>query len=414
MDVRAPLSNDGPHPQRGRPSFVPWLGYEDQFLLEQLAEAGLPMTAKSRLQDLTNGQIALRVRRDHGMGLALAPETWRNQLPLGAHHRPANFEQLPYALRKPFDPNRDVFEPEVLKAYSESTIDSQLDCGATLIATAGHVVDEEQRLGRTTELRIAEAASSYFSEQRLQEPAPDDEHQVPRVLYATIIVSARQLTPKGIWGLIRDYGGLDVHGYWVVVNDLRPTAPQNSRVAQLCFGLEAATDRPVLLSGAHQLHITYLASGLAATSIGPGEKQTFVYPPPRPPVKNDKGDRPRRLPILHEESLYSFAYRREGEWADKIAEAFETYDCSCGHHDADRPPADNTETKRHTTALNLSDVTALRAAPDAKQWTAARLAGANAARAWLRLRPLDTGWGAVQLAAEETQRARDVRTALGL
>ncbi|MGH2383256.1 MAG: hypothetical protein ACRDG7_18835, partial [Candidatus Limnocylindria bacterium] len=207
---------------------------------------------------------------------------------------------------------------------------------------------------------------------------------------------------------------LKVDGYWVWINEMQFDALHVSRVAQLCFGLEDATDRPVLLSGADRLHLPFLASGLAATSIGPGENKKFAFPPPRPPAKDKKGSRPRRLPLFHDETLYSFAYRREGEWADRLAEAFEHYSCECGHHQPDRPPENNTETKRHTTSINLAHVGAVRDAADPEAWLTAKLASATGARAWLRLRPLESGWRAVQPVAETIRSAGDIRQVLGL
>lgn len=411
MDVRAASQPINPHPQRGNPTFVPWLGYEDRFLLEQIDRAGLHLTAKSRLHEATNGQIAL-LTRSRGMGLALAPENWRNQLGPGAHHRPQSFAALGHSLRTAFDPNRDRFDRHALVGYSHATVDSQIDRRATLIATPGHVVDDEAVLGRSTDLQLAEAASNYFFEQRLDEPAPGDEHSLARVLYATIIVTPKDLTQAIIWKLIRSYAELRVDGYWVWVNGLDFTGPQARNAALLCLGLEAETDRPVMLSGARHLHMAFLAAGLAATSVGPAEATRFVYPPAAPPAPDEQGGRPRRLPVFHGKTLYSFGPRKQGKWAGLLREAFETYECDCGHHEPTRSPSNNAETKRHTTALNLRHAGELSVSADPQSWLDLKLAAAQEARRRLGLRQLEPGWRNVGSVPAEIAAAGSVLNAL--
>lgn len=384
-------------------------------MLEALADAGIRVTAKSRVQDVTNEQIALLARETYGMGFALAPEAWRNQLASSAHHRTESFNQLGYALERRFNPQRDSLTPTALREYARRGIDSQVDRRGTLLSTLGHVYPITNALARETEVRLVEEAARYFNSEGLREPSPDDPYQTPRALYATLIVKATELIDEHVADLIRRYSSLAVNGYWIWINGMSYSAPDARRVARLVFGLEQIAERPVLLSGLGPMHLAFLASGIAATSVGFGENERFNYPPTPPPKRDATDGRPRRLVIYHDEAMRNFTFRKSGAWAEILRRAFSEFPCDCGAHPPNLPPEDNSITKRHTMALMLRTVSEIRAEPPvAEAWLENRLARARNMRNWLRLPRLDLGWGVVAPTANAIRAGEvDLDTASG-
>jgi hypothetical protein len=407
---------NSPYPEIGRPRFVPWVAPSDPDMLEVMAEAGTRLVLKSRLHGFTNGQFALGIR-DLGIALGSAPEGWRNQLRRGTYHRPPRFEQLPYALKRRYRSDRDSFDAAAIRAYAEASIDSMVEVTGQLFGTLGHVVDDQHTLGREMELRFAEAAVDYFQREKLFEPAPDDEAELPRRLYATLVVDARQLTPEVIRDLVRRYGELGVDGYWVWVCNFTLSGAQARHLAHLVFALEASSARPVLLNGADRMHIAYLASGLAATSIGADEMLKFTFPPGQPPKKGkEKGKpRPRSVPRLNDTLLKRFAVAKKDQAkARRMERAFREYPCDCGHHVAGEAPQNNAEAKRHSVTCALKMVAEMDAVPNPVTWLEGRVKAARKARLAIGVPGIEPGWMKVEEAAAEIHSAENLDDALGL
>ena len=387
------------HPRCGEPAIIPWLGFEDQRLLARLDEAGIKTTAKALVQDVTNPQVALFARETFGHGLALVPDNWRNQLPVGHRLRPASFESLPYSLAAAYTPDEDAFEGQALAKYAEETLEAEAERHATLLIAPAHVAGVPGTLGREVELRLLEAAVDYAEREGLREPAASDVNETPRVLFALILISAADLTTETVKRLVAQYGSLGVDGFIVHPVGQCESGVRAAAVASLAAGLEAVTRKPAVVQGAGDLYLAYLAAQFSVCT-GFAESRKLVFPPPAPPKKDKHGGRPRRLPVLHPEMLHSFAVRSTGSQAERLSRAFDEYRCDCGAHVADLPPQNNCETKNHTLEVALTEWGSLRKAADAERWLVRRCVRAtNARRALGVAKPLPRGWHTVVPAA---------------
>ena len=392
------------HPILGEPKLIPWLGFEDQRLLSRVHEAGVRTTAKALVQDVKNPQVALFARETFALGLELAPENWRNQLPHGHRLRPASFDALPYALKRPYTPDQDSFEPEAIMSYSSETIEAQVERHATLMVAAAHVAGPPGTIGRETDLRLIEASARYVATEGLREPSATDMHQTLRVLFVPILVKVADLDEGTIAALVDQYSGLDaiVDGYIVHAVGGCASGPRAAAVAALAAGVEAATGKPVAVQGVGDLYLAYLAAGLSVCT-GFAENRTLEFPPREPPKRNEKGTFPRRLPVFHGATLHSFAVRSSGKQAELLSRAFDEHQCGCPAHPKSSPPSGNAATKEHTLEVALEEWASQRNAANPALWLAARCARAGNARRQLKMKPLPQGWHTVVPAAHRAR-----------
>jgi hypothetical protein len=379
------------HPWLGRRSLVLWMSYR----------SGLDVATLDRT--VTNA-IALPVRhaaaaaatldaaREAGMGVVLPGQAWLNQRP--PEERGAAFARLAYAQPHPLALEQRRLSGEALSAYADAFLDAQLSAGASLVTTPAHVFDSELGLGRDQDLELARAAATIWRERQGWRPPPDRAHDPPRELHAAIAVKG-SLLAAAVDELVDRYAGLDVAGYWLGVFNGNDSARQADAVARFALGLQGHTGRPVTVSGVATLHLSLLASGVAATCAGLHGMRPH-YPPRS--LERDEGAG-IGIAVFHPAILGSIPV---GANHDRLRmSVFGRFPCACGHHVASRPPVGKAEILRHNTACQQDEVrqaTLMGPLIDEAR-LAARVVRANVLRVSLGLRALPVGWGAAAEAA---------------
>jgi hypothetical protein len=220
---------------------------------------------------------------------------------------------------------------------------------------------------------------------------------VQRELYAAMIVRIDELSEAHGTRLIQTYASLDVDGYWVRVANLSQDSPYTRvlEAAEFLFSLQAVSGRPVVLVGGGQLHLAFVASGIAGACIGIAENERFSYPAPAPRPG------PRTLSAYHALLLRNFALN--GRYA---AETFRQHECDCGHHEPGLPPSTR-DVKAHTLTLRLRDTAELGAGSTVarEERLRRRVEHARVAASWLSQEPPKVRtWLAVAAGAEGADR----------
>lgn len=359
----------------------------------------------SRGGGIVAGGLVERARRA-GLGLALAPQAWRNQLP--PQRRGSAFAPLPYAQPAVLEVEAGGLADGDARDYADAVLDAQLAAGATLATTPAHVFEREHGAGRDNDLLLASATVAAWRERQGWRPPPQRPGDPPRVLYAALAVRARHL-PEAVPQLVARYATLPVDGFWLVLLDddeSRTSARVAEGVTALACGLQAG-GRPVVAAGAGAWHAALLASGVAATCAGAdGAQPTF------PPDAAADGVTAIGVPVFHPAILGSAPVGAAGEEAREWL--FAAHPCRCGEHLAYEPPRARGETLRHNLACLAAEARdATRLAPVLDEARlAARVERANATRARLALPPLPPAWTAVAATARAL-RAADAATGLG-
>ncbi|MDO8187312.1 hypothetical protein Q5424_12825 [Conexibacter sp. JD483] len=432
------------HPCTERRSLVLWsaAGLDAALLPRDVAGTlALPLHSSVR-------EGAIDVTRRAEMGIALAPQAWRNQLP--PERRGAAFAALPYAQPEALELEAGALSAGAAADYADAVLDAQLAAGATLATTPAHVFEREGGIGRANDLLLASATIAAWHERQGWRPPPQRPDDPPRELYATIAVRARHL-PEAVPELLARYSALPVDGFWLVLldDDATRTSPRVAEaITTLALGLQAAPapggfsgaasagiggagggfgaaasagggfgaaasagggfgaaagagGRPVVVAGAGAWHAALLASGVAATCAGAdGAQPTFP-----PDAAGSDGVVGIGVPVFHPAILGSAPHGAAGEEAREWL--FAAHPCRCGEHLAYEPPRGRRATLRHNLACLAAEARdATRLAPLLDETRlAARVERANATRARLALPPLPPAWSAVAATA------RDLRTA---
>lgn len=410
QEMRAPR-----HPRIEQRSLVLWAG----------DRAGVDLT---RLERDAIGAVALPLRhaaaetalvaraQTAGLGIVLPGQAHLNQLPAQARGR--GFAALPYAQPAPIDPQAQRLGDAALADYAELFVDAQLGAGATLVTTPAHVFEAELGHGREQDLALVHASLAAWRERQGWRPPPQRPDEPARALYAAIAVRADELE-RAAAALVRQYGALDVDGFWVTVFGLgdadgagaagasapggsggdpaaaRRTAVQLAALTELALGLQESSGRPVAVSGAGAVHAALLASGVAATCTGAlGTRPGF---PPR--AADDDGVTGIAVAAYHSAIVGTVplgaAFEEARTWL------FAAHPCRCGEHPAYEPPRGRAQTVNHNAwclAAEVRDATRLLPVMDETR-LAARLDRADRVRARLELDPLGPAWTAVAHAA---------------
>lgn len=388
-----------PHPSVGRSVLVPRLGYSDRRLEPLLERSDIRLMARSLTQEAARPQLGL-LRYGSDVGLVLDPECWRNEVAPG--ERPSSFRRLRYSLAsRRFSPDFEELDEEELRVYAEAVVDEQLEFGATLIITPHHHVRDfgSTSRGRATELRLAECVVNYFHAEGLSEPGPREPVSMRRKIYGGLVVCLEDLNSEVSAQLQALYAALNVDGYWVRISNLSETslAAKVLIAAGFLLGLQQLSGRPVVLAGGGNLHLAFLASGLAGACIGMAENERFSFPSPKP-------SGPRILPAYHRLMLRSFHPARS-----HAREVFEAFGCDCGFHPPELPPL-GPEIKSHAFACRTRDAVELTtgSVPEREAHLEARIETAKRAASLLgKPPPRVRTWFAVAAGNEGVQQAKE-------
>jgi hypothetical protein len=408
------------HPSLDRRSLIWSLGYRSGVPLRSLDRRVIGTVAQALpLAALDQRPIAQALA--DGFGVALPTESWRNQLPVDHPKRAGRFSQLKvHRSRQVYDPDRQPWRGSEAARYAADDQADQVEAGATLITTPGHVLELECAAGRQSEYQLATLAVEEFVAAQRSRPAPGRSGR--RELYATIVVQGKHAAVPGfIDHLIRLYANLEgVSGYWIVAANSNRSAKQLRGYYRLGATLQDVTARCAALSRVGDGHLAALTEGLAATCVGL-HTMTFEFPP----HIFDEADEPKSDDGGEEEDgeekgigIYTYFppilgnAGRLGPEGDALRlRLFGAYPCECGHHKAYLPPVGKGEIARHNAwavagdALELAGVSV--SAGERK--LVSRVDAARRHRSRFKMSPLGAGFAGIIREAQELRERRGVR-----
>lgn len=334
------------------------------------------------------------------MGVVLPAQGWRNQLPHEHPKRTGSFANLKVSRpRLQLDLDGGRLRAGFAERYAADDLAGQLEAGATIATTPGHVLQFEGDDGRHNELLLARLAAEEFVARRAFSPAPGRRGQ--RELYATIIVQGHHAGSGEIidW-LISAYADLEgVSGYWLVAVNSHKSGKQLAGYARLALQLEKLTERSTVTSCVGDGHFALLASGVAATCAGL-HGMSFRHPPEELPGGDE--DEPTGLGVHTYHPAVLGNAGPLGADGDRIRVAlFKNRPCACGHHPADQPPRGKQQIIAHNSSAIQSDARefALPAVGVAEAGLEARAEWARKNRRLLGMSPLHPGFKTVPLEA---------------
>jgi hypothetical protein len=310
-----------------------------------------------------------------------------------------------------YDPDRAPLRGSAAAAYAADDQADQIEAGATLILTPGHVLAVECADGRRSELLLARLAGEEFVEGQRWRPSPGT--SASRELFAAIVLQGEHAAvPWMINRLVEFYADLEnVSGYWIVAANTNRSARQAAGYLRLALMLEAATGRPAVLSRVGDEHLAALAEGVAATCVGL-HAMTFKFPPETIRDEDAKTDEEKKgiglytyfPPVLGNAG----ALGREGDALR--ARLFGAYGCKCGHHSEHLAPAGKTQIARHNAWAIAEDAVAfgLCSVAEAEQRLDARIESARRRRARFEMSRLRSGFAGI---IREAQRIRAAEAA---
>ena len=382
-----------------------WPGYRSGLSVDQLNRAIVGAIAKPLSHAVQDPALVTAALRD-GMGVVLPAQAWRNQLPLDHPKRTGMFSML--ALHRPglrLAPDVARFPASFAEAYAADHVAAELNAGATLATTPGHVLVEERSVGRANDLELARLAGQEFVARRASAPAPGQPVTARREIYATIVLQgAHAKVRETIDWLVGEYSALqDVSGYWIIAANFNGSGIQVAGYARLALRLQRETGRPAVVSCVGDAHLALLASGVAATCAGL-HGMSFTYPPAVLPIREDGSDEQQGLGIfVYHQAVLGFVGKLGAQGEPARQAIFRNVPCACGHHPANHPPQGKRQIVAHNSWAVSSDAweLATRAVPAAEEHLARRAQEAKRQRTFLRLTSLNPGFLVVPRAAAE-------------
>jgi hypothetical protein len=397
------------HPELQTRSLIAWPGYHSGLSIEQLDRRVIGAIAKPLFHAVQDQKLVTAALQD-GMGVMLPGQAWRNQLALDHPGRTGAFAHLRHhrpGLR--MEPDARRFGPSFAETYTSDYLSAELEAGATIATTPGHVLEHELSIGRENELMLAHLSEQEFIARRAFAPARGRPAAERRELYATIILQGEHAKhPEIVAELVRLYASLEqVTGYWIRAANCNHSGKQLAGYARLSLGLEHATGRPAVASGVGAEHLALLASGVASTCAGL-HGMSFTFPPAVFPEPEDKKDEDGLGLYVYHRAVLGFVGRlgKEGEPARRAI--FANLPCPCGHHAADQPPEGRGAIVAHNSWAVSQDAleVAAPAVPAAEARLAVRAEEARRQRKFLKLTRLRPGFAFVPAAARELREQR--------
>jgi hypothetical protein len=382
------------HPQVGRRSLIAWPGYRSGLSVASFDRRVVGAIAKPLSHAVLDPSLVADALKA-GMGVVLPAQAWRNQLPPSHPKRSGAFARL-----KVHRPGMQLAPDNVLRAafaerYAADHLGAELEGGATILTTPGHVLEIEGRNGRQNDLLLARLAAGEFADRRAWSPAPGQTGR--RELYATIIVQGRHAAvPAVIDWLVSAYADLEgVSGYWIIAVNTTQSGRQLGGYARLALRLQQLTDRPAAVSCVGDGHLAMLASGVAATCAGL-HGLSFRHPPAELPEHDDEEETGLGVHIYHRAVLGNAGPLGGKGQAVRLA-LFLNRPCICGHHPAAEPPVGKMQIVAHNSWAVSADALefALPEVAAAEIRLATRVQVAKRERAILKMSALRAGFAAV-------------------
>ncbi len=391
------------HPEIGRRSLIAWPGYRSGLVLASFDRRVVGAIAKPLAHAVLDQSLVSEALKA-GMGVVLPAQAWRNQLPVDHPKRGGAFARLKVhrpgvQLVADGDPLRAAFA----ERYAADHLAAEIEGGATILTTPGHVLETEGRAGRKNDLLLARLAATEFADRRAWAAAAGEIGR--RELYATIIVQGRHAAVPGVidW-LVAAYAELDgVTGYWIIAANTSQSGRQLAGYARLALRLQRLTGRPAAVSCVGDGHLAMLASGVAATCAGL-HGMSFRHPPAELPERDDE-ETGLGVHTYHPAVLGNAGPL--GATGEAIRRAlFLNRPCPCGHHPEAEPPVGTKQIVAHNCWAVGTDAREF-ALPDvaaAEIRLATRAGQAARERAILKMSKLRTGFDTIP---REATRLRD-------
>jgi hypothetical protein len=240
--------------------------------------------------------------------------------------------------------------------------------------------------------------------------------QLPRVLYATLLLDARKLTSQVIRWLVGAYSELlatpnGPDGIWLSIVNFTPSGRRYALVRELVLALQENTAKPTVTSGLGQLWAAGLTNGMAAVCTGPGRSTLNLPPPmPEPPDEDDEDEMKRRTCVFHSQVMHTFGLSESGPRRER--ESFRRYGCRCGHHAQFTAPNNERQRVLHNASetMQTARAAAAGAAEDASGQLGDRLPHVDQRRTAIGLKGLGRAW---TLAAESGSQPGQARGRTG-
>jgi hypothetical protein len=386
-----------PYPSLGQPTLIPFYGYHAPLDVEAIDRRVVGAIAKPLVHAAVDRETVERAR-EAGLGVALPGEAWRNQLEPGHQKRAGAFEDLSYALAERLRIDAWLSE-RFIADYAALHLDAQIQRGATILCTPGHVLPREGGRGRENEVALVEATIAEYTDRRARHSRGAETH---RPLFATIIVRGEHVL-DAVPRIVRAYAPLAVDGFWVVVANCNQSLRQLKAVSALCDALESRTGRPTLLSGVGPMHLAFLGHDVVSATCTGHHGGSLVFPPAEWPRREGE-DQGLGIHVQHRAILG--AVQLGSGYDDERRMLFERFPCPCGHHPASRPPRGNHEILGHNAWTLMADAASVctREPEDRRDYIEMRKTRARAVRGEFGLGALRAGWrGPAEFAREGGQ-----------
>jgi len=392
------------HPEIGRRSLIAWPGYRSGLVAASFDRRVVGAIAKPLAHAALDPSLVSAALKA-GMGVVLPAQAWRNQLPLDHPKRSGAFARL--KVHRPgvqLAPDDVLLRGAFAERYAADHLAAEIEGGATILTTPGHVFEIEGREGRQNDLLLARLAAAEFADRRAWTAAPGQLGR--RELYATIIVQGHHAAVPAVtdW-LVSAYAELDgVTGYWIIAVNTSQSGRQIAGYARLALRLQRLTGRPAAVSCVGDGHLAMLASGVAATCAGL-HGMSFRHPPAELPEHADEEERGLGLHTYHRTVLGNAGPL--GATGEAIRRAlFLNRPCPCEHHPAAEPPVGKKQIVAHNCWAVAADARefALPNVAVAEIRLASRAQQAKRERAILKMSTLRTGFAAIP---REATRLRD-------
>ncbi|MEA2371599.1 MAG: hypothetical protein QOH12_1993 [Solirubrobacteraceae bacterium] len=312
------------------------------------------------------------------------------------------------ALHRPglrLSPDEAPFPATFAEAYAADHVSAELNAGATIATTPGHVLTHECATGRENDLQLARLAAEEFTARHAWAPAPGQPTAARREIYATIVLQGEHAKVLAtIDWLVQRYSALpDISGYWIVAANCNGSGVQVAGFTRLALRLQRATARPAVVSCVGDAHLALLASGVSATCAGL-HGMSFSYPPAELPIAEDGEEQGLGIFVYHRAVLGNVG--KLGVEGEDVRQAiFRNVPCPCGYHPASSPPDGKRQIVAHNSWAVSSDALefAEPAVQAAEEQLARRAQEARRQRTFLRLGNLKAGFLSAQRAAAEVR-----------
>ncbi len=314
-----------------------------------LQERGVSTTAAPLHFLDHNPELSLLPSRRE-MGSMLDPYTQLRHKPWA--ERPRAFRESSFGNDpEPYDPESARLGDSEILALAIEPVDLARSRGGTILQSTYHLAGPLGTRGRHIELLLAELGVAHFRNEAMAEPPPFAAVPIRREIYVTIAVRASDLlSAKGRNALAEAYLEIPCDGFVVKIMDFHERVGRELiRAGGAFLGALREGGRPLVSSGAGQLHLALLADGISA-SIGIAEHERFIVPTTW--SKTNKDGKPRGRTRMAYHPKFHRSFRVNSEDAKR---AFALRTCTCGPeiHPQGQPP-DGTQVHPHTAILRTA------------------------------------------------------------